>query len=171
VKTRNQRAKNPRITESKKKKKKNNKNFVHLDASIQAEVVVHLLTEVILHNVHDGGHLEEHEDLVAGHHELGQDAIQELKLARDAEEQVGGDGTVLQERILHMPEHKGVVAGLAKLHDRVVEVQRLELFPVSVVANKGAQEKKKKNKVSEIYGNPPPVPSHSHSQRTLHPYE
>ena len=83
-----------------------------------------LPVEVVLHDGHELRHLTKEQYAMVELLELGQDAIQQLKLARRAVEIASGydsarDVRVLAVSLFDVLEHERVVAELAQLHDRV----------------------------------------------------
>lgn len=54
------------------------------ELTVQTQVLEVAVAEVVLHDGHEGGHLTEEQHLVVGGPQLGQDAVQQLKLPRGA---------------------------------------------------------------------------------------
>jgi hypothetical protein len=76
--------------------------------------------QVILHDVHDGCHLEEDKHSVSSLEQLGEHAVQELKLSSDAPESV----VVSLGRVddtLNLLKDIRMVANLSELHDSVIQ--------------------------------------------------
>lgn len=59
--------------------------------TVETQVLEVAVGKVVLHDGHEGGHLTEEQHLVVGGSQLGQDAIQQLKLPGGAV-QVGSEG-------------------------------------------------------------------------------
>lgn len=54
------------------------------DLTIEAQVLKVAVAEVVLHDGHEGGHLAEEQHAVVGVLQLGEDPVEELKLARSS---------------------------------------------------------------------------------------
>ena len=61
--------------------------------TVETQVEEVPVCKVVLHDGHEGGHLTEEQDPVIGGVELGQDAVQKLKLARCPVQIVTGRNT------------------------------------------------------------------------------